>query len=265
MDTKQLTAELGAVGAEQTLAPMRRIDRRESWLWASVILVTSLLAIGLGSFALPTLFSAVHSSYAFLLRQTVPALLGLVVLFTVYVINEQARINRKRREFANTLYQMAVLDPATGMFNRRYVMHRLEGEIARSNRYHTPLTVIAFDLDRFKQINDEYGHADGDNVLKTFGQQLKKATRGSDVAARLGGDEFLAVLPDCNIKQVQLVLQRMRGLRVKTATSDIEVLYSAGWTDYVPGESLASFLKRADDMLYANKRSRKELREAVTV
>jgi diguanylate cyclase (GGDEF)-like protein len=265
MDTGQTTSELGAVGAEQTLAPMRQIDRREWWLWSSAILVTSLLAIGIASFALPALFSDVDSPHASLLRHAVPALLGLVLVFSAYVISENLRINRTRREFAKALYQMAVLDPATGMFNRRYVMHRLEGEIARSNRHRTPLTVIAFDLDRFKQINDEHGHANGDYVLKTFGQQLKKATRGSDVAARLGGDEFLAVLPDCNIEQVQLVLHRMRGLRVKTPTSTIEILYSAGWTDYIPGESLATFLKRADDMLYANKRSRKELCTTVTV
>ena len=84
---------------------------------------------------------------------------------------------------------MAVLDSVTNMFNRRYVMQRLEEEIARCQRYGSPLTVIALDLDCFKQINDEYGHAVGDDILRIFGEQLKRATRGSDVAARYGGDE----------------------------------------------------------------------------
>ena len=110
--------------------------------------------------------------------------------FSLYVVYEQVQINRIRHEFAQNLYNMAVIDPVTNLFNRRYVKHRLEQEILRSERYGTPLTVMVLDLDSFKQVNDTYGHAVGDYVLKTFGEQLKRATRGSDVAARYGGDEF---------------------------------------------------------------------------
>jgi diguanylate cyclase (GGDEF)-like protein len=121
------------------------------------------------------------------------------------------------------------------------------------------LTVIALDLDCFKRINDEYGHAVGDCVLKLFGEQLKRATRGSDVVARYGGDEFIAILPDCGIEQIRYVLDRLDGLHVKTIKTKVNIHYSAGWADYIPGESLDDLLKRADDLLYANKGNRKSL------
>jgi two-component system, chemotaxis family, sensor kinase Cph1 len=134
-------------------------------------------------------------------------------------------------------------------------MHRLDEEVARCRRHGSPLTVIALDLDCFKQINDQHGHATGDYVLKIFGEQLRRATRGSDVVARYGGDEFLAILPDCDRRQIQHVLDRLNGLHAKTDESKIEIRYSAGWTYYIPGESVDDLLKRADEMLYVNKRN----------
>ncbi len=93
---------------------------------------------------------------------------------------------------------MALLDPLTGLFNRRYIEQRLEDEIARPQRHGRPLSVILLDLDEFKQVNDTYGHGAGDALLKAFAERLNKATRGSDASARYGGDEFLVVLPFVN-------------------------------------------------------------------
>ena len=235
------------------LPDMGQIDRREWWLWSTAISVTLLLTMGIASFAVPAVLSGFGSFHAFFLDHAVRGLWGLVLVFNIYVVYEQIQINRIRREFADGLYKMAVLDPVTGMFNRRYIILRLEQEIARCQRSGSPLTVLALDLDRFKQINDEYGHAVGDHVLKIFGEQLKRATRGSDVVARFGGDEFLALLPDCNIEQIKAVLNRLDGLHLKTTASRIHIRYSAGWADYVEGESLHDCLQRADEMLYANK------------
>jgi diguanylate cyclase (GGDEF)-like protein len=114
--------------------------------------------------------------------------------------------------------------------------------------------VILFDLDGFKQINDEHGHATGDDLLKAFAERLKAATRGSDVAARYGGDEFLLLLPDCEPDGVQYVLKRLQGLHMDANEERLPISCSAGWADYTPGESLAGVLKRADAALYANKR-----------
>jgi diguanylate cyclase (GGDEF)-like protein len=149
------------------------------------------------------------------------------------------------------------LDSLTGSFNRRYAEQRLASEISRSQRYDLPLTVICFDLDDFKQVNDKYGHAAGDCLLKAFAERLSKSTRGSDVAARYGGDEFLVLLPDCRPEDVQYIFKRLNGLRVDVGGEMLPVSFSAGWANYVLGESAEDLLKRADVDLYAKKRTSK--------
>jgi len=247
------TSEAPAIADERILADPCQIDRREWWLWSSAISVTLSLALGIASFAVPAVLSGFDSVHAFFLDHAVRGLLGLVLVFDIYVVYEQIQINRIRHDFADTLYKMAILDPVTNMFNRRYILSRLKEEIARCQRHGGPLTVIALDLDHFKQINDEHGHAVGDYVLRTFGERLKRATRGSDVVARYGGDEFLAILPNCSFEQIRHVLNRLNGLHVKTSKSQIDIQYSAGWTDYITGDSPHDCLKRADEMLYTNK------------
>ncbi len=256
MDETSPSVKLRAAGmaGEEIVATMRQVDRREWWLWSSAISITIVLALGIASFAFPSLLSGVDNLSAFFLNHAVRGLLGMVLLFNVYVIYEQVQIRRLRREFADQLYNLAVLDPLTGLFNRRYIERWLEGEIVRCQRHSTPLTMILFDLDAFKQVNDEHGHAVGDDVLKVFAERLKKATRGSDVVARYGGDEFLALLPDCKPDDVQCILKRLNGVRIATPESTLPVHYSAGWTDYSMGESVAEFVKRADAVLYVNKR-----------
>lgn len=252
-----MTSEGSTVANGRILANLSQVDRREWWLWSSAIFVTLVLALGIASFAMPLLLSDFDSFHAFFLDHAVRGLVALVLVFNIYVVYEQTQLNRIRHAFTDNLYKMAVLDTVTNLFNRRYIMHRLEEEIARCQRHGSPLTVIAFDLNCFKQINDEHGHSFGDSVLRIFGEQLKRSTRGSDVVARFGGDEFLAILPDCDLEQIRQVLDRLNGLHTKTAKSTIGIRYSAGWTDYIPGESPDDLLRRADEMLYANKRNPK--------
>ena len=252
---ESVTSQASTVANEGMMPNMRQIDRREWWLWSSAASAMLLLALGIASFSVPAMMARPDGSYAFFPGEAVRAFMGLVLVFNVYIVYKQVQINRLRREFAGTLYTMAILDPLTNIFNRRYIMHRLQEEIARSQRQGNPVTLIALDLDGFKQVNDQYGHAIGDRVLRSFGEALQRATRGSDVVARYGGDEFLAMLPDCSVGQIRHVLDRLNGLHVKTNSSTIAIRYSVGWTDYTSGESLDDFLKRADAMLYANKRN----------
>ena len=117
--------------------------------------------------------------------------------------------------------------------------------------------MILFDLNSFKQVNDNYGHEAGDKVLRSFAERLSKATRGSDLAALYGGDEFLALLPECKTGDVQCVLKRLDGVQADVGGEILKISYSAGWADYIPGDSAEELLRRADKALYVNKRKEK--------
>jgi len=270
MNQQSSVVEFSANPAKDIHLTMRRMDRREWWLWSYAIIVTLVLLVAIASFAFPALLSGVDSDYSFLLNQAVRGLVGMVLIFNVYVIYQQLQITRIRRQLtdqvfsvdkvetlAQEVYKMALLDPLTGLFNRRYIEQRLEDAIKRSERNGRPLSVILFDLDEFKQVNDTYGHAAGDTLLKTFADRLSKATRGSDASARYGGDEFLVVLPECKPENVQHVLKRLEGIRVEVEGQTLLLALSAGWAELLSGESAKELLARADTALYSNKKRSK--------
>lgn len=269
MDEQSTAVEFTANPAKDIQLTMRRMDRREWWLWSYAIMVTLLLLTAIASFVFPALLSNADTFYSFFLNQAVRGLVGLVLIFNVYVIYQQLQITRIRRELtdqvfavdkvevlAQEVYKMALLDPLTGLFNRRYIEQRLEDEIARSQRHGRPLSVIMFDLDEFKQVNDTYGHSAGDALLRAFADRLSRATRGSDASGRYGGDEFLVVLPECKPENVQAVLKRLEGIRADIEGRTLFLALSAGWAELLPGETAKDLLARADAELYANKRAK---------
>lgn len=250
---------------------LRKLDRRQWWLWSSTVLVLLLLTIAVASFAFPAILSKEEGTYSFYLNQAVRSLVGLVLVFSVYLVYQQHMIIRMRSQLAdqihslarvqdltNEVYKLAALDPLTGLYNRRSGEQRLAEEISRATRYHRPLTILLIDLDGLKQTNDKLGHGAGDMVLKSFAERLQKAIRGSDLAVRLGGDEFMALLPECRTEEVKHVINRIEGLEVEYEGSKIPCRFSRGWTDYRPGETSEELLKRADEALYTNKRSSKQ-------
>jgi diguanylate cyclase (GGDEF)-like protein len=264
------TSEGASVLSQAAQASVRHVERREWWLWSYAMLVTILLTLAIATFAFPALLSQAGDAYSFSLIQAVRALVGLVLVFNVYVIYQQVQIHRIRRQLteqafsvdkaemlAEEVYKVAIMDSLTDLHNRRYARQRLREEIVRSQRNGLPLTVILFDLNSFKQVNDNHGHEAGDKVLKSFAARLRKATRGSDVAARYGGDEFLVVLPECKPGHVHYFLRRLEGLQADVGRDLLPVSYSAGWAEYSPGESCEDLLERADEALYANKRQTK--------
>jgi len=249
---------------------LRRLDRRQWWLWSSAVLVLVLLTIAVASFAFPALLNREQGTYSFYLNQAVRSLVGFVLIFSVYLVYQQHTIMRMRNQLAdqfqsiekvqdltNEVYKLAALDPLTGLYNRRSGEQRLNEEISRALRYHRPLTLLLIDLDGLKQTNDKLGHAAGDLVLRHFAERLQRAIRGSDLAVRLGGDEFMALLPECRSEEIGRVIGRIEGLEVEYEAAKIHCRFSRGWTDYRPGETAEEFLKRADDALYSNKRAGK--------
>jgi len=262
---------------EEIRRSLRRLERRDWSLWWSAVLVILSLTAAVVSLSLSVLTKPDEPFFQFHINQSVRALAGLVLLFNVYTIYQQVRLKQLRSHLAGQIaiaaeqharaqefLKLAMLDPLTGLHNRRLAQERLTAEIARSQRHGHSLTVLMFDLDGFKPLNDRYGHSAGDLVLKGFAERLAKAIRGSDLAVRLGGDEFLVLLPECQLGQVQHVLDRLRQLEVAFSEEKISFAFSAGWADHQPGESPEQFLQRADQALYANKQIRKSHLHPVT-
>ena len=258
------------VEPERIREHLQNIDRRQWQLWSTTVAVVLLLTLGVASFAFPALLNRDDGTYSFFLNQSVRALVGLVLVFSVYLIYQQVQIRRLHRQvaeqiqslakvesLASEVYKLAALDQLTGLYNRRSGEQRLAQEISRAQRHGRPLTVLLVDVDGLKQINDNHGHAAGDTLLKGFADRLQRAIRGSDLAVRLGGDEFMAILPECRSEEVRHVLGRLEGLEFAFNEDKICLHFSRGWTDYKPGETAQEFLQRADVALYENKRAGK--------
>jgi diguanylate cyclase (GGDEF)-like protein len=243
---------------------LRKIEKRDWWIWANSIFVMLLLTGALISFALPSLTQGTAPLFKIKLAEAIFGLVALVVLFNVYTIYQQVLIKRLRRQLAEKqhhsmiLRDLAMIDALTGLYNRRFAEQRLVAEVARSARKGHPLTVVLLDLNEFKHINDTHGHAAGDLVLQEFAAALNRAVRGGDLAVRMGGDEFLLILPECNREQLQLVLDRLGPLELAWEGRKFPIKYSAGWKEYASGDLPETMLAAADEALYANKRATKK-------
>src|SRR6266851_666569 len=251
-------------GAKELAEERRRIDRRDWWVRGYSIFVILLLTFAVISLTLPALLTDAETFFKIKLTEAVFGLITLVVLFNIYTIYQEILIKRLRRQLLERqdhsyiLRNLAMIDPLTGLYNRRFAEQRLASEVARSERRGHPLTVLTLDLNNFKEINDTYGHPAGDLVLQEFASRLNKVIRGSDLAVRLGGDEFLVVLPECTLDQLKLVLDRLGSFELDWQGQKIPVTFSAGWKDYEMGDRPEEMLARADEALYASKRATKK-------
>jgi diguanylate cyclase (GGDEF)-like protein/PAS domain S-box-containing protein len=160
-----------------------------------------------------------------------------------------------------TLRHQSIRDPLTGLFNRRYFEESLEREIRRARRRGVSLGVIMLDLDRFKIVNDNFGHEAGDVLLRTLGELLRRSVRGEDVACRWGGEEFAVLLPEATLEAT-----RVRAEELRTVVRELQVPYqdrvlgpitvSLGVAIF-PDQGLSgqSVLRAADAALYQSKAS----------
>jgi len=156
------------------------------------------------------------------------------------------------------LYRESTIDPLTGLINRRVLLRQARLEEQHSAQDSIPFSVIMFDLDRFKRINDTYGHMIGDRVLTMVGNVMRREFRSSDIIARFGGEEFVAILPGLSIEQSIDVAKRIaNAIRDEAvALNDgnfIHVTSSIGVTQYQQNESIEATFKRVDDLLYRAK------------
>jgi diguanylate cyclase (GGDEF)-like protein len=250
-------------GGQTPPRELRQPEKLNWQLWAHSIFLMALLVFVVVPFAFPGLRERLETLLGINTTDVVLFFVALVVIFDLYTLYQQFLIKRLRRQLAekqghsDLLRNLAMMDPLTGLYNRRFAEQRLAAEVARSERKGHPLTVLTLDLNNFKEINDRYGHPAGDLVLHQFAVQLNKVIRGSDLAVRLGGDEFLVLLPECTVEQLQLVVGRLGVLEVDWQGEKIPVTFSAGWKQYELGERPEELLVRADEILYARKRASK--------
>ena len=148
----------------------------------------------------------------------------------------------------------SLTDGLTGLYNRRYLFQRLTSEIDLVNRYGHPLSIVLFDLDHFKTVNDTYGHGAGDEVLIQVAAALGDCIRDVDVAGRYGGEEFLLILPHSDASDAMDVAERIRVKLKEKAWPQprLQVTISGGIRQY-SGESLDEFVEAADRKLYEAK------------
>jgi len=239
----------------------QRIDKRHWWVRAYSIFVILLLTFAIISLSLPAVLQGAETFFKIRISEAVFGLIALIVLFNVYTVYQEILIRRLRlqilekQDHSDILRNLAMIDPLTGLYNRRYAEQRLAGEVSRSQRRGHPLTVLTLDLNNFKGINDTHGHLAGDLVLQEFASRLNKVIRGSDLAVRLGGDEFLVLLPDCTKEELHLVLSRLTSFDVEWRGAKIPVTFSSGWKQYQPGDRPQELLAGADQALYAHDRA----------
>lgn len=156
------------------------------------------------------------------------------------------------------LQELATVDELTGLYNRRHFLERLEGRVREAERTSRPLSTIMIDVDHFKRINDEFGHAAGDAVLRVVGSTLATNVRRYDLAARHGGDEFIVYLPNTDLDVARTVAERIRRA-IAAGSCDVggghiaSVTVSLGVASIRGGEDRDSLIKRADEALYEAK------------
>lgn len=186
--------------------------------------------------------------------------LGRCLVLSVYASDMRRRLADSRRKLAGSLEQVQELasrDELTRSLNRRALMAALERERSRAERSGAPFSIALIDLDHFKQVNDRYGHAAGDRVLRDFAAAVHDTMRLTDVFGRYGGEEFLVIMVGTPPEQALLAAERIRAataaLDWSAVTPGRQVTLSAGVASFRKGETVVQLLNRADKALYEAK------------
>ncbi|HEV2721794.1 MAG TPA: GGDEF domain-containing protein, partial [Thermoanaerobaculia bacterium] len=182
---------------------------------------------------------------------------SLLEIFAAQVAMLLGHLNAREQ-----IQNLADTDDLTGIWNKRYFRRQLPQEIERARVYSLPLSLLMFDVDDFKEINDALGHTIGDVVLSELCGAVREILRPPDLFARFGGDEFAVILPHTDLTGARAVAERIlskvRELTIPTdEEGSVQCSISLGLTDFETGDGAADLVRRADERLYESKRSGK--------
>jgi two-component system cell cycle response regulator len=180
----------------------------------------------------------------------------------------RVRTQVRRQRYADSLrsnvqaaMEMAVVDPLTGLNNRRYLETHLLGLMEQAAQKGRPISAMVLDIDHFKKVNDTYGHDVGDEVLKSFAARVKRVVRGADLMCRYGGEEFVIVMPETRIAVAKRVAERVRAavanapFPIQKGAATLPITVSIGVAESHGGEMTETLIKHADQALYQSKSS----------
>ncbi len=175
-------------------------------------------------------------------------------------LKESQQIIESLRDKLRRAQQNLIVDPLTGVYNRRGLLHFLRVEISRAERYKQPFSIIMADLDHFSDVNNTYGHLAGDMVLKGFCRIIKSIIRTTDIVARYGGEEFIVILPNTELDDAFQVAEKLRDavgrLKFKYKDKIFSITSSFGVASYQERDTIEKIIKRADKALYKAKENR---------
>lgn len=161
---------------------------------------------------------------------------------------------RELEQKNSMLEKMVIIDGLTEIYNRKHILDRLEISIAESNRYDRPLSIMMFDIDHFKRINDRFGHQFGDKVLVRIAQEIKKSIRQTDLVGRYGGEEFLVIFSNTSFEGAKQATENIR-IRIQSLSWNIDGLKVSisGGLCSLRGEKADELIRKADEFLYLAK------------
>jgi len=261
----------GPYRAQYAESDLKQISRREWWLWLSAIFVTLLSAVALVLSSIRSFFPHPQHFYEIRPEQARWGAMCLLLLFNGWLVYRQWSFRRARRHLTgheasgdaagsevSGVSSVGGVDPVTDLYTRASAEQQLGKEIARARRQNTSLSIATIHLEEFTELTQRNGLSAADQALKEFARRLKKACRGSDFAVRLANDDFLLVLPECNLGEVKLVLNRIGAIEVSCSGKKVSLTYTTGWVDYQAGDLPGDLLKRASQLLHLYDSAAKE-------
>jgi diguanylate cyclase (GGDEF)-like protein len=178
---------------------------------------------------------------------------GINSIFVEYK-NIQKKQHEELERINQYLHKRATIDNLTEIYNRQYFNDLFDQEISRAERYQRHLSLVIFDIDHFKLINDTFGHLTGDSILQELATLMQSQIRESDILARWGGEEFVLLILETDRAAAHALAEKFcRSIAVHIFSQDQQITCSFGVTTYIPGEGATDFLNRADQALYQAK------------